>query len=73
MDEIKRRGILKVSHEALAKALNLPEGHEVINIIYGPVEIAQNVVKFMITGPKCPEVYEVWETPWLRHGWDKDE
>lgn len=56
---MKRRGRLRITHEALAAALNFPSDHEILNVVPASAEsIGHGFVEFVIEGPAIPEIPE---------------
>lgn len=60
----KRRALINVSPELLAKALHLREGVEVIR---ARVDFATGTFQFMLSGPDLPECPEGQEAMRVRH------
>ena len=56
---MKRHGRFPITYEALAAALNIPSGHEIVGVVPASAEyIGHGVVELVVRGPQIPEVCE---------------
>lgn len=56
---MKRAGVVRVTHEALAQALKLPRGHRVAGIVAADRDaVANGYVEVLLEGPLMPLHHE---------------
>lgn len=60
---MKHMAIVRMTHEALAKAIGLPEDHRILGVRVEPVPWEQDGLDIKIEGPLCPAVHEGWTIP----------